>query len=160
MKKMIFSLFFLVITAACISIPAYHNMKFFILGRWHTEYEQVDGNKKYQMQYKLLFLPFNILLMDVVSPYEQYHNIRFSYRFADKDRIIIEGRFTSELIISKDDDDLIIQSDNGFIPNGKYMKISSFWTWLPVVVSIIIISIVIQVRKRKLSKNVKMDQNF
>jgi hypothetical protein len=108
------------------------SMKLFVLGQFSGEFtKEAEANhsgKPLRLDFE--FLPFNTLLISYYYPDEQYPGELFSYHFVADDKIVVEGRFRSVIQISKVHQDLIIvNSDNGFLPNGKYKRVVFVGCW-------------------------------
>jgi hypothetical protein len=106
------------------------NMKLFILGQFSGEFAKEANRSGKQLRLDFEFLPFNILLISFYYPDEQLYGQRFSYHFVADNKIWIEGRVGTLIEVSKDHQDfIIVNSDNGFLPNGKYKRVVFFGCW-------------------------------
>ena len=153
MNRHKYILIVILLLQSCSPTQSFNSLSFFVLGSWHGEFEQRDGNKAYEVQYNLSFLPFHIFLYDRIAPDEAIYNVLSSYRFIEDNRIIIEGRLIDESQISRDGDALIVDSVRGFPPDGRYTRVSSIWDWLLIISIISIIAILmIQQSKRWLQR--------
>lgn len=102
------------------------NIFFPFLGEWHGNFANGSDPKNYQKEVTLTFFPFDILLIDFTGNENEYYNVYFSYKSLDENNIVIKGRFYDVLSISYGENQINIQSENGFIHNGVYYRRAMF----------------------------------
>jgi hypothetical protein len=152
MNKLKFYILCLFLLSACSSIND-TNLHIFVLGRWKGEFPQEVDNPTTLTTYDVEFLPFNILLVDISGPEESVHGLRFSYKFITDDRIRIEGRIVNEIQVKNDCQNfVVVESDHGLPPGGRYERVFSRLEWLLVFV-IFLLALISLVRYKLISKH-------
>ena len=145
----------LFLLAACSSSNV-TNLQIFIIGRWERESLQEAGNSSAATIYDIEFLPFNILLVDISRPEETVHGLRFSYKFTTNNHIRIEGRIINEIQVLYDrQNSIVIETDHGLPPSGRYKRVFSRLDWLLVFVLILLAIVSFVQHHRKIDKTMK-----
>jgi hypothetical protein len=133
------------------------NLKPYIVGTWVGDESSTD-----QLEYKMTFLPFNLLLIHIKSGDGTISNVFFQYRCVTADSIDVIGRFTDEIHVSRlNQDTIIIGSTNGFFLEAKYFrKPPLVMQWSIVVIILIALGILTVVSSAKIIKSNKPMQRL
>lgn len=149
MKNITLFIFSILLLSGC-GTAQEQNFNYFVLGKWKGEFAREINNKNTLTTYEVEFLPFNILLLDIDRPEESVHDLRFSYKFVTSDRIRIEGRIENEIQVKNDHNDLIIiGSDQGLPPSGRYKKVLSRLDRLLILLIFLLSLLAVLIYKRK-----------
>ena len=115
-----------------------------ILGRWHGEFTTTDTKGTFTSEYWLEFIDPDTLVFSMKSPKLKKHNLLYKYNFFSVNQIQVHARDLDQWNILQEDDQLIIHSSYGLVPNGSYDRVAQVpWAVVAIVVGLSGISLLV-----------------